>query len=211
MVNVLTIEAAYALDPYKDYFVIQNPRIDSKKKKVVGKSIKTVKYRVKDWDTKEIRFEKIDITKNKRFPEIINFDKRYPDAENEVYAERVSKAKKKPDVYDSFGIFIDPKSAEYHKLIRLHRLAEDMAGIYKAMKEQGSKKIENEEQKDKDIEKGAVITKAAEKDIKEGMTNTDKLSFQLDEVKSYFETIQDTGYFERLEKIQEENPSLATK
>jgi len=217
MVNKLTIENAWKQDPFKSYYVIQNPKIDKKKQKISGLSIKYVEYRVKDWDDKFVRFEKVNKLKNKRFADIISFDKRYPDAENEVYAEKVSKAKTKPDTYVSYGIFIDPQMATYHKLIRLHRLAEDMAGIYKALKNNEINSVDNEtnnslkskKKKTDTSDKGEVISKEAEDDIKSGVSN--KVTFSIDEVKKYFEEIQNTDYFTKLEDIQIENPDLATK
>ena len=219
MINKLTIETAYKQDPYKSYYVILNPRIDPKTKKVNGLKIKSVEYRIKDWDSKEIRFEKVNKMKDKRFPEVIVFDKRNPDAENEVYADRVSNAKKKPKKIDSYGIFIDAEMAHYNKLIRLHRLAEDMSGIYKALKKQEDKQVEatstdeNTRVKPTDSgadSKGVVVDKEAIKDIEEGIS-ADKISFSSEEVKSYFVAIQDTGYFEQLEEIQSNDPSLATR
>ena len=217
MVNKMTIEAAYKLDPFKSYYVIQNPRVDKKGKKMTGLTIKSVEYRVKDWDSKEVRFEKVNQLKDKRFPDIINFDKRYPDAENEVYAERVSKAQKKPEVIDSYGIFIDTKMAKYNKLIRLHRIAEDMMGIYKALKKQkeGADKQPEEistavKPTDSDDSKGSVVSKEAEKEIKEGV-DANKVDLSMDEVRGYFDSIQDTDYFEMLESIQADDPSLATR
>jgi hypothetical protein len=219
MVNKLTIETAYKQDPYKSYYVILNPRIDSKTKKVNGLAIKSVEYCIKDWDTKEIRFEKVNKMRDKRFPNIICFDKRFPDAENEVYADRVSTAKKKPKKIDSYGIFIDAEMAEYNKLIRLHRLAEDMSGIYTALKSKENKKNEvtptNETDGVKPTDsgadsKGAVVDKEAIKDIEEGIS-ADKISLSSEEVKNYFLAIQDTNYFDKLEEIQANNPSLATR
>ena len=198
MVNKDTIEAQWRKDPSKLYYVIQNPRVDKKAQKMTGLTIKSVEYKVKDWDKEGVRFEKVNLEKNKRFPEIIVFDKRYPDAENEVYAERVSKAKKKPEIVDSYGIFGDSKMAKYHKLIRLHRVAEQMVGIYKALK--GNQ--EKPEVKDDDDK----MTKDAKKGV-----DASKVAFGLEEVKGYFEAIQDTNYFEELETIQAENPDLAVK
>ena len=77
---------------------------------------KPVEYIVKDWDKENINFEKVNKDNDKMFPEILVFDKRYPDAENEVFAERVSKAKKKPEVLDSFGIFIDKNLINQHNI-----------------------------------------------------------------------------------------------
>jgi len=216
MVNKLTIESAYKLDPFKSYYVIQNPRVDKKNSKMLGLTIKYVEYKVKDWDTKVVRFEKVNPLKDKRFPNIIDFDKRYPDAENEVYAERVSKAKKKPEAIDSYGIFIDTEMATYNKLIRLHRVAEEMKGIYGSLKKLSVSAEANEDTStavkptDSDDSKGAVVSKDAEKDIKSGV-EAKKVGLTMDEVKGYFEEIQETNYFELLEDIQLNNPSLVTK
>lgn len=198
MVNKLTIEEQWRNNPNKVYYVIQNPRVDKKAQKMVGLTVKNVEYKVKDWNKDEVRFEKIDQLKNKRFPDIIVFDKRYPDAENEVYVERVSKAKKKPDVVDSYAIFGEEKMAKYHKLVRLHRVAEQMVGIYKAMKgEQDKPKVNADDDK---------MTKDAKKGV-----DASKVAFGLEEVKGYFDAIQETNYFEELEMIQAENPDLAVK
>jgi len=198
MVNKLTIEKQWQQNPNKVYYVIQNPRADKKKQKMIGLTIKHVEYKVKDWDKDEVRFEKIDDLQNKRFPDILVFDKRYPDAENEVYAERVSKAKKKPDIVDSYAIFGEAKLAKYHKLIRLHRVSEQMVGIYKALKGNQDKPTENDDD-DK-------MTKDAKKGV-----DASKVTFGLEEVKGYFNDIQNTNYFEELEKIQAENPDLAVQ
>ncbi len=237
MVNKLTIETAYKIDPYKSYYAIINPQIDTKAKKVTGLKIKHVEYKVKDWDDKVIRFEKANLLKDKKFPAIIEFDKRYPDAENEVHVERASKKeakdadkdkkKKKKVKYDSFGIFIDTEMAHYNKLIRLHRLAEDMSGIYKSLKKQketdAEKALESDSCEDgscgaKGIKptdsgadsKGNVVDKEAEKDIKKGL-DADKIKISIEDVKSYFDSIQETEYFTQLEEIQANNPSLATR
>lgn len=198
MVNKLTIESAYKLNPSKTYFVIQNPKIDPVKKKVLGVSLKSVEYRVKDWDQKEVRFEKVDFLKDKKFPEIIIFDKRYPDAENEVYAERVSRAKNKDEVYDSYAIFVDVKMADYHKLIRLHRLSEELIGIYAALKE---KKATNE---NADYEPQILLG-----DSNSSKKNKKKVS--MIDIKKFFDEVQETNYFENLELIQSDNPDLAVK
>ena len=84
MVNKLTIETAYKQDPYKSYYVILNPQIDTKAKKVYGLKIKQVEYKVRDWDAKVINFEKVNKLKDRKFPNIIPFDKRFPDAEKIV-------------------------------------------------------------------------------------------------------------------------------
>lgn len=198
MVNKLTIESSWRTNPNKIYHVIQNPRVDTKNKKMIGLTIKSVEYKVVSWDKDVVTFEKINIDDNKRFPDNLIFDKRYPDAENEVYAERVSKAKVKPKAVDSYGIFIDKKMAKYHKLIRLHRVAEQMKGIYKAI--QG--KSEKMELSESDNETTKKIKESAD-------TNT--VDFSLEDVKKYFEEIQNTGYFEELEIIQSEFPDLAVK
>lgn len=229
MVNKLTIETAYKIDPYKSYYVILNPRIDTKAKKVHGLKIKHVEYKVKDWDDKIIRFEKVNLLKDKKFPSIIDFDKRFPDAENEVHVERASKKskkkskkKKKSVMYDSFAIFIDAEMAKYNKLIRLHRLAEDMSGVYKALKKQ-KEGLEASECEDGTCDskgvkptdsgadsKGNIVNKEAEKDIKNGL-DADKIDLSIEHVKRYFDSIQETEYFDKLEEIQANNPSLATR
>lgn len=196
MINKLTIESAWKRNPDKIYYVIQNPRIDKKNNKVLGLTIKYVEYKVKNWDTKFVYFERINKDKDKRYPEILTFDKRYPDAENEVLSERVSKAKKKPDVLDSYGVFGEKKLAKFHKLVRLHRLAEQMSDIYKAIKNQQEKPSVN-----KDDDK---LTIEAKKGI-----DKNKIDFSLTEIKGYFEEIQDTDYFDELELIQTEFPDLA--
>lgn len=196
MINRMTIEAAWRQDPNKIYYAIQNPRIDKKNKNIVGLAIKTVEYKVKDWDKDFVNFERINKDKDKRFPEILHFDKRYPDAENEVLAEKVSKAKKKPDILMSYGIFGDKKLAGFHKLVRLHRLAIQMSDIYKALKNKQDKPVVNDSDDN--------MTKDAKKGI-----NVNNVTFELEELKTYFETIQETGYFEELEMIQSEYPDLA--
>lgn len=198
MVNKLTIDSAWKQNPDKIYYVIQNPRVDTKNKKMVGLSIKSVEYKVQSWDKQNVNFEKINKDDNKRFPDIIVFDKRYPDAENEVYAERVSSAKIKPKAVDSYGIFIDKKMARFNKLIRLHRICEQMMGMYKALK--GKQETLDATETDSDLVK----------DIKKG-TDTDSIDFSLDDLKNYFNAIQETNYFEELEAIQSEFPDLAVK
>lgn len=198
MVNKMTIEEAWRQNHNKIYYVIQNPRIDKKNKKVIGLTIKMVEYKVKDWDKDVVNFERVDKDSDKMFPEILVFDKRYPDAENEVFAERVSKAKKKPQFVDSYGIFGEKKLARFHKLVRLHRVAEQMAGIYKALK--------GEQEKPAVTESDDKMTQDAKKGV-----DVSKVDFQLEEVKSYFTAIQDTNYFEELEMIQSEYPDLAVK
>ena len=69
--------------------------------------------------------------------------------------------------------------------MRLHRVAEQMSGVYKSLKEKEQ----------------SAITKSENKND----------TFQLDDVKNYFQTIQDTNYFEELELIQAEYPDLAVK
>jgi hypothetical protein len=53
----------------------------------------------------------------------------------------------------------------------------------------------------KSLKEKAAITKSENKND----------TFQLDDVKNYFQTIQDTNYFEELELIQVEYPDLAVK
>ncbi len=198
MINKDTVEAAWKQNPNKIYYVIQNPKIDKVSRNLVGLTIKTVEYRVKDWDAKYINFERVDKDADKRFPEIIPFDKRYPDAENEVITDKVSNAKKKTENLVSFGIFGDKKLAKYHKLVRLHRLAEQMRDIYKAMKNQQEKPSTN------------TSDDKLTKDAKAGVDKS-KVDISTEDVKRYFEEIQETGYFEELEMIQSEFPDLAAK
>lgn len=180
MVNKLSIDTAYRQDPYKKYYVIQNPKIDTKKKKGWGLSEKTVAYHISKLEKDFIYFEKSDKTKNKRFPDTIEFDKRYPDAENEVLVDPNAKeAKRKKKFYDSYAIFFDQQVASYNKLIRLHRLAEQMVGIH------------------------AALVEAGENEMADGMS--------LDNIKNIFSEVQETGYFDKLERIQIENPGLAAK
>lgn len=198
MINKDTVEAAWKQNPNKIYYVIQNPKVDKVSRNLVGLSIKTVEYRVRDWDAKHINFERVDKNSDKRFPEIIPFDKRYPDAENEVVTDKVSNAKKKVENFVSFGIFGDKKLAKYHKLVRLHRLAEQMRDIYKAMKNEPEKPTTN------------ASDNKLTKDAKSGV-DKNKVDISADDVKRYFEEIQETGYFEELELIQSEFPDLAAK
>jgi hypothetical protein len=198
MINKLTIEEAWKHNTNRSYYVIQNPKIDTDKKKVLGLTIKIVEYKVRDWDKTHVNFERVNKDKDKRYPEVLCFDKRYPDAENEVYSERVSKAKKKPDIIDSYAIFSEQKMARFNKLLRLHRVAEQMVGIYKAL----SGQQEKPEIKETDDEK----TKEAKSGI-----DALKVKFGIDDVKKFFNIIQDTGYFEELENIQAEYPDLAVK
>lgn len=198
MINKTTIEETWKRDPHKIYYVIQNPKVDKKSRKLVGLTIKTVEYRVKDWDKDYVNFERINKDDDKRFPEIIPFDKRYPDAENEVVTDKVSNAKKKVENFVSFGIFGDKKLARYHKLVRLHRLAEQMRDIYKAMK--------NEQEKPTSNTSDDKVTK----DAKSGVDKS-KVDISTEDIKRYFEEIQETGYYGELEMIQSEFPDLAAK
>ena len=211
MVNKLTIETMYKRDPYKTYYVIKNPKINKDKKKVYGLKNKIVEYKVLDWDNKVVNFKKVN-DNNKSYPEIISFDKRYPDAENEVLVET---KKKKTTKIDTMGIFTDPLMARYHKLIRLHRLAESMQGLYVSLKNQKdnqptAENKKNKKKTDSDDSKGNVIASEAEQEIKEGVVVKKDL-LKLKDVKNYFKQIQDTNYFDELEEIQANNPSLATK
>ena len=71
MINKDTVEAAWKQNPNKIYYVIQNPKVDKVSRNLVGLSIETVEYRVRDWDAKHINFERVDKDSDKRFPEII--------------------------------------------------------------------------------------------------------------------------------------------
>lgn len=196
MINKDTIEAAWKQNPTKTYYVIQNPKIDIKNKKLVGISTKIVKYIVRDWDSKFVNFERVDKNADKRFPEILVFDKRYADAENEVFVEKTTTKKKNNSIL-SYGIFGDHRCAHYHKLVRLHRMAEQMSEMYKALKGvQEKPAIRADDDK---------ITKEAKKGIDKNSVN-----YSLDDLKAYFEEIQNTGYYDELEKLQTEFPDLAT-
>lgn len=197
MINKLTIEEAWRRDPYKSYYVIQNPKLDRKKKKMLGLTIKFVEYKVRDWDKDAVNFERVNKGKDKRFPEVLVFDKQYPDAENEVYSERVSNAKKKPDVVDSYAVFNDQKMARYNKLVRLHRVAEELVAIHGALKGQ------------KDSIEASKDDSQAAKDAKKGI-DVNKINLNLEDIAGYFEEIQATNYFDELEAIQSENPDLAS-
>lgn len=207
MINKVTVEKAWRHDPNKIYHVIQNPKIDKKKQNILGLTIKSVEYTVRDWDKKFVYFERVDKSKNKRFPEILSFDKRYPDAEDEVFADRVSKAKKKPDYVDSYGIFGEKNQAYYHKLMRLHRLAKELSEIHKVLKGEQDKSCGS-----CSSENGCDSCDSDDAMVKDAKKSTDKekIDLSLKEIKGYFEKIQDTGYFEELDRIQSENPDLAT-
>jgi hypothetical protein len=184
MINKLTIEEQWKQNPNKIYYVIQNPRISESKKKLVGLQIKIIEYAVQNFyfTSDVIYFKKIDETKNKRFPTLIKFDKRYPDAENEVFAaiDNLTKKKSLRDV-DSYAIFNENRLANVHKLIRIHRLAEHISGSYNHLKSKAQIKKENVEEHNTDLE----------------------------QLKKYFDEIQNTNYFEQLEKIQSEFPDLS--
>ena len=188
MINKNTIENTWKRNPLKIYHVIQNPRIDIENKKVIGLTIKSVEYIVKDWDAKVVNFERCSKMSDKRFPEILTFDKRSADAENEIFAEKVSKVKNKNDVLHSYAIFLDEKLARYHKLVRLHRLAQQLLDIHDM--------LENEKND----------TNYDEKNVK---YDSGKINFSLIEVKDYFKQINETNYFDELESIQSEFPDLA--
>ena len=191
MINKNTIENTWKQNPLKIYHVIQNPRIDIENKKVIGLTIKSVDYIVKDWDAKVVNFERCSKMSDKRFPEILTFDKRSADAENEIFAEKVSKVKNKNDVLHSYAIFLDAKLARYHKLVRLHRLAQQLIDIHDM--------LENEKNEKND-------TNYDEKNVK---YDGGKINFSLIEVKDYFKQINETNYFDELESIQSEFPDLA--
>lgn len=214
MINKVTIENAWRQNPNKSYHVIQNPKIDKANKKILGLPIKSVEYTVRNWDKDYVYLERKDKESDKRFPEILVFDKRFADAENEVFSERVSKAKKKPDYIDSYGIFTDEKQAKYQKLLRLHRLATDLAGLYKVLK--------NDQENVcpgclHDTNCGDTCSSSCNSDVcpskqvedAKKEPSKESIDISMDEIKGYFNSIQETNYFDELDKIQSENPDLA--
>jgi len=200
MVNKLSIENAYKHDPFKSYFVIKNPKWDRKNKKVRFLEIKVVEYKVDKWDKNFIYFKKVNTNKNKKYPDIIELDKRYPDAENEIIINKHTGKSEETMTKQSLSIaiFAEKTLAKYHKLIRLHRLAQDFKGIYKALKNQADEIPINEDDDE--------VTKEAKKGI-----DPSKVDISIEEIANLFEDVQNTDYFEKLEEIQAENPSLATK
>ena len=195
MINKLTIEEAWKRNPDKIYYVIQNPKIDKKNKIIIGLSIKTIEYKVRSWDKEYVYFEKNDVTKNKSFSETISFDKRYADAENEVYAQKSTDSIEKKQMLTGYAIFGEKKVAIYHKLNRLHSIASDLTGIYKALKGQQGLQPYN-----------------LKKEVKEATNGIDvnKIDLKLEEVKFYFDLIQNTNYFEEYDRIQSDFPDLAS-
>ena len=220
MINKITIERRWRTDPNKTYHVIQNPKVDKKTKKVRGLTHKVVDYKVRDWDGKHVNFERVDKTQNKRFPEVLVFDKRFPDATNEVYCERVSKAKNKPDAIDSYAIFEEKDQADFNKLMRLHRFAEAIADLY----ELETKKIQDAKNQGKVYKSGEKKTSSKPKqnanatekppemntgDTKKSRKRKEVLNLSADELADIFETVQNTNYYDRLEELQVTRPDLA--
>ena len=195
MINKLTIEEAWKRNPDKIYYVIQNPKIDKKNKIIIGLSIKTIEYKVRSWDKEYVYFEKNDVTKNKSFSETISFDKRYADAENEVYAQKSTDSIEKKQMLTGYAIFGEKKVAIYHKLNRLHSIARDLTGIYKALKGQQELQPYNLKKEVKEATKGIDVN---------------KIDLKLEEVKFYFDLIQNTNYFEEYDRIQSDFPDLAS-
>ena len=113
-----------------------------------------------------------------------------------MFVERVSKSNNPAELLDSYAIFGEKKLANYHKLVRLHRLAEHLAGMYAAIKENKNVSI-IDEQAEKLAKKLKMDTKSID------------ISFELDEIKGYFESIQATEYYDELERIQTEFQNLA--
>lgn len=216
MINKLTIERRWRTNSNKTYFVIQNPKVDTTTKKVRGLHNKIIEYRVRDWDGKVVNFERVDKTKNKRFPEILVFDKRFPDATNEVYCERVSTAVKKPDALDSYAIFEEKDQADFNKLMRIHRFGEAIADLHEAetkkiqkAKNQGKvyksgtsnpKKKTSTEQKPPELNTGDTKKRGKKKEV---------LNLSLEELEDIFEAVNATNYYDRLEEIQDKHPDLA--
>ena len=187
MINKLTIEKIWTINPKQRYFVIANPRIDTKSKKLNGIYVKVVEYKVRDWDTKYVYFERNDKDHNKRFPAVIEFDKRSPNAENEVLAAKVSKAKKQPTSLQSYAIFSSASVARYCKLNRLHSLATELHGKYTALS-QPTDKLKMDD---------ATVRKSK--------------SLHKSDIKRYFDEIQATEYYDELERLEIEFPDLAAR
>ena len=223
MINKLTLEQAYKKDPYKSYFAIKNPKINDKKRKVYGLKHTIVEYKLKDWDSKEYRFEKVNQEKNKSFPTIIVFDNRQADAENTVYhvVKKTKKKKEKQYIKGIFALFLDEQSAQYNKLIRLHDLATELSEIHNTLKQQKKdgikpyskqKDTKNKAVKPTDAKdnKGAIVPAEAVAEIKEG-TKVSTIPYKIKNIIKYFNDIQQTGYYELLDEIQIKYPDLMTK
>lgn len=180
MINKLTIEREWMKNPEKTYFAIQNPIIDKTRKKVDGLQIKIVEFKVENFlfTIDFINFVKIDEQKNKRFPSKLVFDKRQPDAEREVYTSLTPKNNISKNDLRTFAIFHDEKIARFHKIVRLHRLSENLLLTYNHLKD-----------KNQDVDS--------------------KTKLNIDVIKKCFNDIQDTGYFEELERIQTDFPDLS--
>mgnify|MGYP006935358110 CR=1 FL=1 len=83
--------------------------------------------------------------------------------------------------------------------MRLHRISQELFDIYNILT-------------DEKVNNSNVINDSDDKTVKDAKAVTDKsqIDISLDEIKIYFEKIQDTDYFDELERIQSENPDLAT-
>ena len=218
MINKLTIESRWKTNPHKTYFVIQNPKVDPKTKKVRGLHNKIIEYKVRDWTGKVVNFERVDKTKDKRFPEILVFDKRFPDATNEVYCERVSTAVNKPDAVDSYAIFEEKDQADFNKLMRIHRFAQAIMGLH----EDETKKIQKAKNQGRIHNPGTTKTPSKQKvnntdkspemntgDTKKRVKPKEVFNLTVEELEDIFETVDATNYYDRLEEIQEKRPDLA--
>lgn len=191
MINKTTIEKQWRNNPNKLYHMIQNPKLDKFTKRVRGLSIKTVAYRVRDWDNNNVNFERVDKTTDKRFPEILVFDKRFHDATNEVYYER------KTDVVDSYAIFEDQNQAYFNKLMRLHRFSETITIMHANLTKSKTQEL--------------TIEVDDSYKIKELNNTVDRKPFKLtgEELIEVFNSIQDTNYYDKLEEHQTNHPDLA--
>jgi hypothetical protein len=134
MINKQTIAEQWKQNPNKKYYIIKNPKINKGRKKIDGLDIKIVEYVVSSMDSKFVYFEKIDKDKNKRYPNVLPFDKRFPDAENEVFYTKDTPTVNKKNCVDSYGIFNEYKLADFHKLVRLHRISIYLSEMYKFLK-----------------------------------------------------------------------------
>ncbi len=193
MINKITIENQWKNNPNKLYFVIQNPKINKTTKAVSGLPIKTVAYKIRDWNSSEIYFERVDKTKDLRFPEIITLDKKYHDASNEVFHER----KNNPLVIESYAIFEDQNQAYFNKLMRLHRFSENISALYEAQAKSNTNEI--------------TITVEDSYGIKAMNNNVDKKPVKLTgkELEKIFDLVQNTNYYDKLEEHQNNHPDLA--
>lgn len=181
MINKITIEEMWKKNPQKIYYAIQNPTILKKQKKLIGIDIICVPYQVISWDNKNIKFKQLN--KINLFPAIIFFDKQFYNAENEIILNK--------DLYDdqnlhffdtTYAIFKEEKIANYNKLSRLHALALKLTEMHNSLK--NHKKV--------------------------SITHNSHIDLTIQDIKNFFEEIQNTNYFDELLMIQTQFPDLST-